>query len=60
MGGRYILSGVQLEMLSSALNSLERKRLIDSIIECQFIWNSDKTLDEDIASIMLPFKKERV
>lgn len=49
MGERYIISGVQLGMLSSEeLTAKQKSKIISRIIETQFVGNSRKPIKVDI------------
>ena len=48
MGGRYLVTGVQLAMLKMDCNCNE---LIDDIIEEQFVFDSDKNINNDVENI---------
>jgi len=47
MGGRYLVTGVQLAMLKLKHD----KDLVNEIIENQFVWDSDKDIDKDVEQI---------
>lgn len=47
MGGRYLVTGVQLGMLK-ALTGKEWEKLLDEIIYNQFVFNSDSEINLDI------------
>jgi hypothetical protein len=48
MGERYLVTGVQLGMLV-ALPKDKRQKLIDEIIEKQFVGNSDESIEHDVS-----------
>lgn len=56
MGGRYLISGVQLGILLGMLrdyrNKREIKKLINKVIDEQFIFNSKGTLENDLKGII--------
>ena len=61
MGERYLITGAQLGSLQAINNELERKRIIDEIIDTQFIGWSSNSVDKD-ADILYnnwSFEKER-
>lgn len=41
MGERYLVTGVQLGLLIAILDEQERKKLVDVIVDKQFIGNTD-------------------
>jgi len=47
MSERYLITGVQLGMLC-ALDKKDRCKLVDEILDKQFIGNSDKSIGEDV------------
>jgi len=49
MGGRYIVSGVQLGMLIAIPDQDERKKEVEKITELQHLENSDAPLMADIS-----------
>jgi len=51
MGGRYLVTGVQLAMLQVDCKS-NGKKFINQIIDNQFIWDSDKGIDKDIETLI--------
>lgn len=52
MGGRYLISGVQLGMLRTINSETERKKIIDDIINKQFIHYSDNEIEKDLEDIL--------
>ncbi len=62
MGGRYLVTGVQLGLLKASLDprsSADGRKLaseqLDFILERQFLGDSDKTIEEDVEN----FEKRR-
>lgn len=47
MGERYLVSGVQLGMLVATPSQEERQKIVDKIIDDQFLDNSKNTLEKD-------------
>jgi uncharacterized membrane protein len=47
MAGRYIITGVQLGMLLAINDKKSKDEIINSIIEKQFIYNSEISVEED-------------
>lgn len=43
MGERYLVTGVQLGLLTSTLNEQARKEIVDIIIDKQYVCNTDNT-----------------
>jgi len=43
MAGRYLVTGVQLALLNGLQDAKEVKKMIDEIIDNQFICNTDNT-----------------
>lgn len=50
MGGRYLVTGVQLGLLK-ALTGKEWEELLDKIIYNQFVFNSDSEISVDIRQL---------
>ena len=58
MAGRYIITGVQLGMLlayAKSGNSEDIEKLIDEIINNQFVGNSNKIIDVDVTKAVKLF-----
>ena len=51
MGERYLVTGVQLGMLTVSSKESDRKKLIDEIIDKQFVGNSDSAVEDDANSL---------
>ena len=51
MGGRYLVSGVQLGMLLAIAEKNARDKIINKIIEDQCIGNSDKDIKKDAETL---------
>ncbi len=47
MGGRYLVSGAQLGVLKVTQNELSRNKIIDEIIDKQFIGESSNNVGKD-------------
>jgi hypothetical protein len=56
MGERYLVTGVQLGMLIE-FEKETRKKLVDEIIESQFIENSEEHINQDSISVLEYFDK---
>lgn len=51
MSERYLVSGVNLAMLITELERNKRQKIVDEIIDKQFIGNSDTNVVDDASSI---------
>ena len=51
MAGRYLVTGVQLGMLKALEDKAERDKLVDDIINDQFVGNSDQDIKDDVREI---------
>jgi hypothetical protein len=51
MSERYLITGVQLGMLKLLKTEKERNKLIDEVLDKQFLGNSKKDIAEDTKSI---------
>lgn len=54
---RYIISGAQLGILLASDDKLTRCKLIDEIVDKQFIGNSNQNVKRDVKNITLEEKK---
>lgn len=52
MAGRYLVTGVQLAMLATLPSQPERLKLVDEIIDKQFVANSDLPVEDDASWMM--------
>jgi hypothetical protein len=51
MAGRYLVTGVQIGMLKADLSKEARDKVLDEILENQFIRNSHTSLDHDVKTL---------
>lgn len=51
MAGRYLCTGVQLGMLMAMENSDDRKKLLNEIIEKQYVGHSHESVEKDVQDI---------
>lgn len=51
MSERYLVTGVQLAMLTETENKEERKKLVDEIVDKQFITNSEFNILTDVETV---------
>jgi hypothetical protein len=51
MSERYLVTGVDLAMLITELERNKRQKIVDEIVDKQFIGNSDTSVIEDAKSI---------
>lgn len=52
MGERYLITGVQLGTLLARDNKLERRMIIEDIVDTQFICDTDNTdIENDVVKI---------
>jgi hypothetical protein len=51
MGGRYVISGVQIGMLQALPYQEARDKVLDEILQNQYIGESDKNLDYDVKTL---------
>lgn len=51
MGGRYLISGVQLGILVGLQDYEDRKEMVDKIVNNQFVCNSNQNVEKDFEKI---------
>jgi|APFre7841882654_1041346.scaffolds.fasta_scaffold555652_1 hypothetical protein len=51
MSERYLVTGVDLAMLITELEKNKRQKIVDEIIDKQFIGNSDTNIVDDASSV---------
>jgi hypothetical protein len=57
---RYVISGTQLGMLIALSDKSERKKLVDEIIDKQFIGNSDKKIMVNVTDLSDVLSKQKL
>jgi len=57
MGGRYLVTGVQLAMMQMNADDASLK-LVNKIIDKQFVWDSDKSIGKDIEALIKRLNNE--
>ena len=58
MGERYLITGVQLGMLTELSNKEHRKNVVKDIVDKQFVCNTDNTSVEDDAEKFMNLMKK--
>jgi len=53
MGERYLITGTQLGMLEALDSSIERHKLVEEIIENQFVGNSENNITIDVKRLYI-------
>jgi len=53
MGGRYLVTGVQLSLLKLNNDLVNREEIIDNILEEQFVGHSDKYIMDDVNKLSM-------
>ena len=51
MAGRYIITGVQIGMLTALKNSEDRKKLLNEIMDKQYVGHSHESIEKDVQDI---------
>lgn len=49
---RYLINGVQLGMLIAINDSEKRKKVVDEIIDKQFVGNSNNSVEQDCEKVI--------
>jgi len=52
MSERYLVTGVQLSMLEITDSSIDRHKLVEDIVDKQFIANSEQPIEVDVHNII--------
>lgn len=52
MGGRYLITGTQIGILTTITKDEETKKILKKIMEEQFLYDSEQELQTDIKKIM--------
>jgi hypothetical protein len=55
MAGRFLVTGTQLGMIKAFLKDKDALKMIDEIIEDQFVGNSDKSILDDVDDVAITF-----
>lgn len=53
MSERYLVTGAQLALLQELESKIERKQLIDEIVDKQFVGNSELSIVKDVKNVVL-------
>jgi hypothetical protein len=53
MSERYLVTGAQLALLQETESKIERKQIVDEIVDKQFVGNSELTVEKDAKNTVL-------
>lgn len=53
MSERYLVTGAQLALLQETKSKIERKQMVDEIVDKQFVGNSELTVEKDAKNTVL-------